>query len=504
MKKIISVLLFAIFSVVFSVTAHASARLIIDDREITNLPSPPVLQNARVLVPARAVFEEMGGIVGWHETNQQVTVFHGTNVLVMTIGSPVALLNGQQVSMPEPPIIINQSTMIPLRFPAEAFGFDVDWDPTGFVAIINSPEADTAGLQPQSPPSAPEELPQTTETGLARNLSPSPIPRATHAQTNITHVLTPAETMQPAYIVQASSAMSNVNYFILNDNRLVLDISNAIASITGTISAHPSVPVNNARIAQFSTSPLVTRVVFELSDGGDFHLVMSADRRSLTVSFDTENIYVPTIENEPEQPPRPDNSRFTVVLDPGHGGADPGTIHNGIIERDYVLAMAHRVARLFDNNSNIDIVLTREENTSVSLSDRAAFANNLNADLFISIHVNAAQFPSGAINYIANGIETWYNFGELERAANNLFTSRQFATIIQQNLVAGTSSANRGIWYGDMIVLLETEMPSVLIELGFLTNPAEAARLANAQHQARLAQAIHDAIIEAYNRFATE
>jgi len=197
MKKLILLSLFMVFSAVFSVTAHASARLIIDDREITNLPSPPVLQNARVLVPARAVFEEMGGVVGWHDGNQQVTVFHGTNVLVMTIGSPVALLNGQPVNMPEPPVIINQSTMIPLRFPAEAFGFDVDWDPSSFAAIINSPEADVTELQPQSPPQpeppTEEQPPQTT--GLARNLSPSPIPRATHSQTNVTHVLTPADTI---------------------------------------------------------------------------------------------------------------------------------------------------------------------------------------------------------------------------------------------------------------------------------------------------------------------
>jgi len=504
MRKIILLSLFAIFTVVFSTTAHASARLIIDSRELTNLPSPPVLQNARVLVPARAVFEEMGGVVGWHDANQQVTVLHGDNVLVMTIGSSVAILNGRHVTMQEPAIIINQSTMIPLRFPAEAFGFDVDWDPEHFAAIINSPPAETSLPAEQEQQNSVDEnqghnLSQQ-EVRLAQNLSSAPLTGATHAQTNITHVSTPEDINQPAYIVHASSAMSNISYFILSDNRLVLDISNAIAYVSGAIPSHESVPVNNARIAQFSASPAVTRVVFELKSGGDFYFILSADRRTLTISFDKDNIYVP-VEEKPVPRPRPDNSRFVVVLDPGHGGSDPGTIHNGIIERDYVLAMAHRVASLFDNNQNIDIVLTREENKSMTLLNRAAFANELNADLFISIHVNAAQFASGVINQTANGIETWYNFGELESSANNPFTSRQFANIVQRQLIGSTGAANRGTWYGDMIVLLETQMPSVLLELGFVTNPAEAARLANVAYQVLLAQAIHDAIIEAYNTF---
>ena len=517
MKKLVSLSLFALFTALFSISTYASsARLIIDNREILELPSPPVIQNDRVLVPARAVFEEMGGVVGWHANNRQVTVFHGDNVLVMTIGSRSATLNGQQINMPVSPSIINDSTMIPLRFPAEAFGFDVDWDPTENAAIVNSPingeseeppveEPPTQEPPVQNPPvqNPPSGSVNDDNQGLARNISPTPLVPASHSRTNITQILTPADTGWLSYVVQASSPISTVNYFILPDNRLVLDISNATNMVAGAISAYS--PVSAVRVAQFSNSPLVTRVVLEINSAAEFTLSFSAERTSLIISFDTD--FVPE-EPEPPQIPQPPQvpqlpeGQFIVVIDPGHGGTDPGAIHNGIIERDLVLNISRQVEQLFEHNPYITVFMTRDGNQSVTLLERAEFANALGADLFVSIHANAAQYRSGAINVAANGIETWYNFGELEREAENNFTSRQFAEMVQRNMISRTGAVNRGLWYGNMIVLVETQMPSVLLELGFLTNPAEAQRLANSQYQLALAHAIYDAIVEAFNRFS--
>jgi len=510
MKKLASLLLFAALTALFSISTYAaSARLIIDSREILELPSPPVIQNDRVLVPARAVFEEMGGIVGWHAANRQVTVFHGDNVLVMTIGSTVATLNGQRINMPISPSIINDSTMIPLRFPAEAFGFDVDWDPAENAAIVNSPaeeepeEAPSEALPPPVQESPVEEPPvQSLPPGPARNVSPAPLAPASHSRTNITRILTPAETGWLSYVVQASSPISTVNYFILPDNRLVLDISNATNMVPNIVAGHS--PVSAVRVAQFSNTPLITRVVFDINAAAEFTLSFAAERTSLIISFDTDFVpEEPTQEPSTPQPPQPPrDGQFIVVIDPGHGGTDPGAIHNGIIERDLVLNISRLVEQLFEGNPDIAVFMTRNGNQSLTLSQRADFANELGAHLFVSIHANAAQYRSGVINTAANGIETWYNFGELEREADNNFTSRQFAEIVQRNMINRTGAVNRGLWYGNMIVFQETHMPSVLLELGFLTNFAEAQRLANPQYQVALAHAIHDAIVEAFNRFS--
>ena len=752
-EKFILLTFFTIFCASFFVSANATTniRLIIDNQEIGGLPSPPIIRDDSVLVPARAVFERMGGVVGWHSGNRQVTVFHGDDVLVMTIDDNVAMLNGRPVLMPTPPIIINESTMIPLRFPGEAFGFDVRWDRENRAAIINSPyngntdnntdpptanlpyeegppislppydESPTPDLPSEEPATYPEDIPTDDEfripcyksiyngmdtasppgndpdetANLARNVSSSPITTVYHPQTNIIQVLSPYETGTAAYVVVASSPITSVSYLVLSDNRIAIDIHNSANMISDLIPVHASVPVSAVRTSQFSTDPMVSRVVFNVTQATEFTLALSANRESLTIAFasnkitnvsmqsdsdsdtlviqgsvlpsfrvstegfpnfltiniDNADMYasgMPYVngafathfttgqrgdgssyirvhmgENWPNfsvdytnnaimitlhravtgirydsirrelhiyrstgftmdvnqvqhideylrlryslvlpnsasmlgrgeigimdglinsvtlQQDNSGNARlvfdtarvltftvhetaesyiirahlpsevnpFIVVIDPGHGGWNIGSAHNGVTERHLVLAIAQKVMQLIDNNPNIQGYMTRWDDSGIYNYRRAEFANSLNADLFVSIHANAAVHNTRpvTVNPAPHGIETWYNFGERERnnTFNNRFTSRQFAEIVQRHMISRTGANCRGERYGaGLIVLRESNMPSVLLEVGFLTNPAEAARLATTQHQWLLAYAIYDAIVEAASIFS--
>jgi len=187
---------------------------------------------------------------------------------------------------------------------------------------------------------------------------------------------------------------------------------------------------------------------------------------------------------------------FIVVIDPGHGGQQPGPSHHGLVEKNLVLTIAHMVMEHLDNNPNIHAYMTRHDDVTVLNSWRADFANEKGADMFISIHANAVvNLPN------VNGIETWYH------PSDNIvdFTNRQLAAIMQRNMIRVTGAFDRGLMQSDprpgrgIIVLRDTDMPAALVEVGFLTNPAEAGRLATAAHQRTVARAIYEGILEAYN-----
>lgn len=207
-----------------------------------------------------------------------------------------------------------------------------------------------------------------------------------------------------------------------------------------------------------------------------------------------------------------------VVLDPGHGGKDPGAIGlNGLREKDIVLNVAKKVARKISSQLGIEVVLTRKTDIFIPLEERTAIANTKNGDLFISIHANAAKSSE------AQGIETYY----LDLAANeadrglaaleNASSTRQISDLqnilrslmqnskkdesarlagtVQAQLVSGLSRSycdinNHGVKTAPFIVLIGAQMPSILTEIAFISNPLENQRLQNDKYLEDLADHI--------------
>ncbi len=212
-----------------------------------------------------------------------------------------------------------------------------------------------------------------------------------------------------------------------------------------------------------------------------------------------------------------------IVIDAGHGGHDPGAQGNGIVEKDLVLDIALRLQTLLQEQPGVDVILTRDSDVFIPLEERTAIANREGADLFLSIHANASTRKD------ARGLETYFlNFAtnpEAEAVAarenatsgqgmghltkivtaitlnNKLAESRELATLVQTQMMRKLKPQNAavrdlGVKQAPFVVLIGAQMPSVLAEISFLTNRAEASLLKQAAYKTRIAQALCDAILK--------
>jgi len=182
--------------------------------------------------------------------------------------------------------------------------------------------------------------------------------------------------------------------------------------------------------------------------------------------------------------PEVKRNKFSVVIDPGHGGPDPGAIGiRGIRETDIVLEVSKIVANLL-SKKGVKVFLTRKNEVDLALPPRVSFANNIDSDIFVSIHANASRGKRRDIN----GLETFYFRG---------WRGRLLAKRIQEQILrVSPGSPDRGVKQGRYYVIKNTRMPAVLVEIGFLTGRLDARRLEKRSHRKRLAYAITKGILE--------
>ena len=216
-----------------------------------------------------------------------------------------------------------------------------------------------------------------------------------------------------------------------------------------------------------------------------------------------------------------------IVIDPGHGGHDTGTIGpNGLEEKDLVLDVGRRLGKLLETRLGAEVVYTRKDDTFIPLETRTAIANQARADLFVSIHANSSHDAD------ARGVETYYlNFTSspeaLEVAAREnavseksiyelqdlvkkialkekIEESREFAGDVQQSLHSGLAVKSpairdRGVKKAPFIVLIGANMPSILAEISFVSNPTDEHRLATSEYRQRIAESLYRGIAKYVN-----
>jgi N-acetylmuramoyl-L-alanine amidase len=171
-----------------------------------------------------------------------------------------------------------------------------------------------------------------------------------------------------------------------------------------------------------------------------------------------------------------------VVIDPGHGGSDRGGMPGQrIAEKGFTLDTAKRLGRVLGNGTGIKVVLTRVSDAFVSLTERTSIANQYAGRdaVFVSIHFNAGRREG------AYGIETYYNNQRGHR----------LAALVHPRVIQAMASIDRGVRRRGYSVLRRNRLPAILVECGFLTNHAEAARISDPRSRERLARAIADAIV---------
>lgn len=180
--------------------------------------------------------------------------------------------------------------------------------------------------------------------------------------------------------------------------------------------------------------------------------------------------------------PRIPAGRVVIVIDPGHGGSDPGAVGiGGIEEEDIVLDISLQVSSLLERQG-AEVVLTRTSDRTVELAPRVDLAERSGADYFVSIHANAAT-----VN--ANGVETFY-----------FSSGADLAQSIQDSIIDSTGMIDRGIKQARFFVLTQTSMPSVLVEVGFVTGNQDVALLSNSRFRSQMAEAIARGILNYVQR----
>lgn len=185
----------------------------------------------------------------------------------------------------------------------------------------------------------------------------------------------------------------------------------------------------------------------------------------------------------------PTETERVIAIDAGHGGKDPGAVGFGLEEKEINLSVALKVESLLKEHG-IKVVMTRADDTFLELNERVDVAVQNNADTFVSIHANKFKEESG------NGTETYFSTASLNPRAEN---SKQLATFIQERLYKALETRNRGVKEGKFIVIHKNPLPSALVELGFISNKSDSAKLASEDYRNKAAEAIALGIVDYYN-----
>ena len=313
-------------------------------------------------------------------------------------------------------------------------------------------------------------------------------------------------------------------YVDLFSTKLAMDARNPIAVDDGVL--------RQLRVGQFTAD--VVRIVIDLTTSGEHNAFLLADPYRLVIDIqgqkssetvataDKSKKKTATLPEKAKQLPVPAIRK--VVLDPGHGGKDPGAIGvGGIAEKDIVLAVAKKLERKLKQEMGVEVVLTRRDDRFIPLEDRTAIANAEGADLFVSLHMNAS--PNGE----ARGLETYYldntnDEGSLRLAARENGTSRRnvsdlqfilsdmtqnmkledsitLAHHLQHSLVDGMSTRltdvkDLGVKKALFYVLVGARMPSVLVEMFFITNKTEGRAMSQESYQNAVVDALYDGILK--------
>ena len=185
-----------------------------------------------------------------------------------------------------------------------------------------------------------------------------------------------------------------------------------------------------------------------------------------------------------------------IVLDAGHGGKDPGAVsENNLYEKNVTLKIINYTNELF-NNCDIKVYCTRTTDKYITLQDRAGFAKKVNADMFISLHLNSSEYKS------AQGTEVYYC--KANNAATKYgLTSNKMAKILANNLYVAMDTKLRGVINNDYYVVKYNSVPAVLIELGFMSNNEDRAKLVDKLYQQKAAKAIYESVIEIFSAYPT-
>lgn len=529
-----------------------TVRLVIEGETATP-DVPPVIQNGRTLVPIRVIAEGLGATVGWDQPTRTATIERGDTRIVLQLNNRIAHVNGKAVTLDSAPLVQRQRMLLPLRFVAESFQDAVGWDDSDRTVVVNrrvEVKVNGQDLTDAIPAyKLGEDLYIPVEPiAQAVGLDPSTVSIPSSARTIDGHAAVPARELEglldgraewepdrnrlvvervneltgvvaegQKVIVHTTKPVALKHFTLQGPHRLVIDLPHTVLSEelkTGasdvdepdfrkaededgdyreadepadsrdveaeeeaddesdesesteedvTASGEPPALVQSVRYSQYSSTPDTVRVVIDLAQKVSYRIVPQPDGFAVELT--------------------PGKTKFTIVVDAGHGGIDPGAIGaDGNREKDFTLAVAKRLIEYLRQVPQFEVVATRATDVYLTLQERVNLANGAEADLFLSIHANKFSRPQ------VGGTETYYYKSD----------SEAFARVVHRHLQAATGFPDRKVKTAPFYVIKHTKMPAVLIETGFMSNPAENRQLMSPQFQDRVAKSLANAIREYY------
>ena len=436
-------------------------------------PFTYVQQSGQTYVNAEQVAAGLGGTLAPDSSGFRVTV--GSATAAFGPDSRYGVVRDDLIEMPVPPISIEGKPYVPWQFfqgfLAKAASLDVTWDANTKQLSVKPLQRDAVGVQ----------------VSLADVQGISKVVLTLSAPAEYTIVKEPQ-----AYVVRF-----RVPVRAPFGDQAYEDPHVARISFTGSdLRIHLTAPEVVGDAYQLDSPP---RIVLDF-------------RKGAAPAPGTPALPLPSA-------PRDVPGIRTIVIDPGHGGREVGAVGpNGLMEKDVTLAISRKLASSLASKLGARVVLTREDDSVVSLDQRTALANQYKADLFLSVHMNAAVVKD------AKGSETYFlsleasdelarkaaesenaSAGASPNADLNLILwdlahqayvgeSSRFAQAIQEEMNAATAVANRGVKQAPFKVLVGATMPAALVEVGFISNPEEEAKLQSEEFQNLMVQTLTKAV----------
>ncbi len=456
-----------------------------DGKPLTAKDMPAIIIDERTMLPMRLIAEALGAEVAWNEDANQVYVINDTNTIVFQIDDKTGYQNGNTFTMDVPPMIVNERTMLPVRALANALDLDVTWDEKSRTVFMQ-----TKTPQPTEPPTDVPPQPTEPPTDVPPQSTEPPAdvpPQPTEPPADVPPQLTEPPADAPP---QLSANLKNM-VFDKNQNILYLQKEQAfniqdVAMHDHYLEGYFEIVLPNDYQNTYGDG------TYTIAGDAIDNISVSTQENKTILRFYQNRISTYHIENEGDRyaiyakNPK-DVYQKVLLLDAGHGGKDPGTNGNGLLEKDMTLAIMQKVAAKLEN-SDIHVYLTRNSDVYPENNVRAKTANQI-ADMMVSIHMN-----SGPVS--ASGTEVLYQIHTNDVPPK--MTSKKLSEILQQHIVTATGNINRNTKHWETVLILnQTTVPTALIEVGFLTNPGDALKISNPEYQDTVAQAIADGIQEA-------
>lgn len=500
--------------------SNPAIKLFIDGQAAIT-PVPPVQISGNVLVPAREVFSVTGAQVEWRSSEQSVYVHNDKHLIVLKINSNEAWVDGETKLLAMPAKLINDKVMIPIRFISEALGYSVNWSSEDYAVYVVT-SGDVIGSNQNIDASdvfngVGMDTPTDFGTGTTSNaanmddlanmvdfnqLDPNYLNNYINqgssggSSSSDLGGVGNLGTVTDGFIINGGDLLDNwiespyVEYFTLEEALALKNIQGLTSSqITYEENVHEKqmiIHLNEDYSKYLSdgvwTKDMGTIQQMQISNqSGNTDIILTTSTIQALMIGEKDGMVVLQVVMPSAKYDK------IVVIDAGHGYQDSGASYGGIKEKDLNLAMARSLINLLEMDSSIKVYATRTDDTFLELNERTDFANQIDPDLYISIHVNSYT------NAAVQGTETYYT----ERADTR---NKVFAQMVQNALVNEFGTKSRGVKSANYYVTKYTEKPAILTEIGFLTNESDRAILMSSGFESRYARAVYQCILDYFNQ----